>query len=371
MFLRSEWSKIFTPKPLSKYHDALPMLQKIMRTTLQFIIILFASVSLWTTSAQANCLVFAQNERLSNYCLLNEVSGKLMDGQTASVVVQRLQREGYFGGISEPTWATKITPSVTYSNNINGGNPDKKLVLGNLEFDGDPNLVAKEGVIGSLNLSAINRVTFGEGDYITTSLLGTLSYSPEHDIDYSNVSANVCSKNKVDAEFYIDVCGSISHQHKQISDDRAKVLNVSLNHLTQAPKFGYFDLSIGAIRSIQDDYTQSQLKATIDIIHNNNRFGSLGVRKGEKVPNQLALDFGFDIQFSRILSGKKVDFRFAHEYQTGGKLFGIARTDKITSATASLPIREDLMANIGFVQSNSNINYFDQDYPIISLTHMW
>jgi hypothetical protein len=97
----------------------------------------------------------------------------------------------------------------------------------------------------------------------------------------------------------------------------------------------------------------------------------LGVRKGEKVPNQLALDFGFDIQFSRILSGKKVDFRFAHEYQTGGKLFGIARTDKITSATASLPIREDLMANIGFVQSNSNINYFDQDYPIISLTHMW
>jgi hypothetical protein len=81
MFLRSEWSKIFTPRPLSKYHDALPMLQKIMRTTTQFIIILFASVSLWTTSAQANCLVFAQNERLSNYCLLNEVSGKLMEPQ--------------------------------------------------------------------------------------------------------------------------------------------------------------------------------------------------------------------------------------------------------------------------------------------------
>ena len=332
---------------------------------------LLASISLWTTSAQANCLVFTQNERLSNYCLLNEVSGKLMDGQTASVVVQRLQMEGYFGGISEPTWTTKIAPSVTYSNNINGGNPDKQLVLGNLEFDGDPNLVAKQGIVGNLNLNAFNRITFGEGDYITTSLAGALSYSPEHDVSYSNASANICSKNKVDDELYLDVCGAISHQKKQISEDRAKVLNVSLNHLTQVPKFGYVDLSIGAIRSIQDDYTQSQLKASIDIIHNNNWFGAFGVRKGEAVPNQLALDIGFDILFSRIISGKKVDFKFAHEYQTGGKLFGVVRTDEITSVTASLPFSEGLTANIGFVRSDSSIDYFDQDYPIISLTRAW
>ena len=342
-----------------------------MRTTLQFISILLTSISLWTTSAQANCLVFTQNERLSNYCLLNEVSGKLMDGQTASVVVQRLQREGYFGGINEPTWATKITPSVTYSNNINGGNPNKKLVLGKLEFDGDPNLVAKQGIVGNLNLNAFNRITFGEGDYITTSLAGALSYSPEHDVSYSNASANICSKNKVDEEFYLDVCGSISHQKKQISEDRSKALNVSLSHLAQIPKFGYVDLSIGAIRSIQDDYTQNQLKASIDIIHNNNWFGALGVRKGEAVPNQLALDIGFDILFSRIISGKIVDFKFAHEYQTGGKLFGVVRTDEITSVTASLPFREGLTANIGFVQSDSSIDYFDQDFPIIGLTYQW
>jgi hypothetical protein len=85
-----------------------------MRTTLQLISILLTSISLWTTSVQANCLVFTQNERLSNYCLLNEVSGKLMDGQTASVVFQRLQMEGYFGGISEPTWTTKIALIVIY-----------------------------------------------------------------------------------------------------------------------------------------------------------------------------------------------------------------------------------------------------------------
>ena len=154
------------------------MLQKIMRTTLQFIIILFASVSLWTTSAQANCLVFAQNERLSNYCLLNEVSGKLMDGQTASFVVQRLKTEGYFGGISNPAWATNIAPSITYSNNVNGGNPNKKLILGNLKFDSDPNLVAKQGVVGNLNLAAVNNVTYGEGRYLTSSLLGQIYYSP-------------------------------------------------------------------------------------------------------------------------------------------------------------------------------------------------
>lgn len=112
MFLRSEWSKILTPNLRIKYYDIQPTPQKFMRTTSQFIIIILASVSLWATRARANCLVFAHNERLSNYCVLNQASGKLMDGQTTSIVVTRLKREGYFGSISEPTWAIKIAPSV-------------------------------------------------------------------------------------------------------------------------------------------------------------------------------------------------------------------------------------------------------------------
>ena len=342
-----------------------------MRTTLQFIIILLASISLWTTSAEANCLVFAQNERLSNYCLLNEVSGKLMDGQTASVVVQRLQREGYFGGISEPTWATKIAPSVTYSNNINGGNPDKKLVLGNLEFDGDPNLVAKEGVVGNLNLSALNRVTFGEGRYVTTSLGAGYSYSPKHKLSFANTSFNFCSKNKTVGELYIDLCGSTHTQSKKLARDELNSINVAFNHLSHLKNIGYADWSLGLTRNFHDDYVQYQLTAAIDLIHEETWFGSFGLRIGEALPDQLALNFGVDTKFSRYVADKKLTFQVSYEHLTGGKLFGMPRTDESIRVTAVLPITEDHTASIGFFQSDSNIDYFDTNYPIISLTHEW
>ncbi len=43
-----------------------------------------------------------------------------------------------------------VYPDFDYSDNINGGNPDKPLILGELEFEGDPELIKQEGVIGTL-----------------------------------------------------------------------------------------------------------------------------------------------------------------------------------------------------------------------------
>jgi len=74
--------------------------------------------SVLSSSAAANCLVFPQNERLTNYCILSKVDGKRVDAETANVVIQRLQREGYFGGLSSPQFVTQVYPTFTYSNNI-------------------------------------------------------------------------------------------------------------------------------------------------------------------------------------------------------------------------------------------------------------
>ncbi|MDA9345707.1 hypothetical protein N9R74_02480, partial [bacterium] len=44
---------------------------------------------LWAGVAHANCLMFSnQNERLVNFCLLESVTGKLLDERTAVLVSQ-------------------------------------------------------------------------------------------------------------------------------------------------------------------------------------------------------------------------------------------------------------------------------------------
>ena len=72
------------------------------------------------SAAQANCLAFTENERLANYCLLETISGKLVDENTAALVFQRLSLEGYFGGLPKAVRDYDITPTLYYSDNVNG-----------------------------------------------------------------------------------------------------------------------------------------------------------------------------------------------------------------------------------------------------------
>ena len=161
------------------------------------IIIFLLYFSLIGTFVSASCLIFTENERLSNFCLLESVEGKVVDKNTAMIITQKLKREGYLGGLKKSDWSTSFYPEIDYSGNINGGNPDKPLILGELEFSGDPDFIKQEGVITTLNLKVNNRSTFEVGRYLQTNLSGSYSYSPEHNNGFSNVSMESCFSNKI------------------------------------------------------------------------------------------------------------------------------------------------------------------------------
>ena len=81
------------------------------------------------TSVRANCLILGENERPSNFCVLESVEGKIVDKNTAIIVNQRLMQEGYFGGLKVPAIKLEFLQKLRYSKNINGSNPDKPLIL--------------------------------------------------------------------------------------------------------------------------------------------------------------------------------------------------------------------------------------------------
>jgi len=74
----------------------------------------YVSLSLFllasTENASASCLVFNQNERLSNYCLLETLKGKIVDQDTVNILTDRLKQEGYLGGLEKPNWSTNKKP---------------------------------------------------------------------------------------------------------------------------------------------------------------------------------------------------------------------------------------------------------------------
>ena len=327
--------------------------------------------SVLSSSAAANCLVFPQNERLTNYCILSKVDGKRVDAETANVVIQRLQREGYFGGLSSPRFVTQVYPTFTYSNNINGGNPDKKLKLGNLEFDGERELVAKEGVVGSLNFAASNRTTIDEGRYIDANAALSLSYSPEHALSYTNTNIRLCSKNKMNKDTHVDVCASTTSQNKDITRDQTDSLSASWGKMLYVEDLGFNEAKIGLKRVYNDDFEQNQLLLSVDTIHDRDLFTSLSIKFGAPVEGNLALNYGIGLGVSGVVKDRKVTLNLNHEYSDGGRLLGFERDDKVTTVSLSTQVSRGTSITLGYKSSNSSIDYFDQYYPIISLTHQW
>lgn len=322
------------------------------------------------SAAQANCLAFTENERLANYCLLETISGKLVDENTAALVFQRLSLEGYFGGLTKAVSDYDITPTLYYSDNVNGGNPDKKLRLGNLEFDGEPDLVAKTGTVLGVRFNGNSRFTYGEGRYLNTSVSASLAYSPEHSLSYTQTNLRVCTKNKIRRNAHIDVCASANKQNKEISSSDESSLTTSYSRMF-LNEFGATEVKMGLRRLSAQDYQQNQLTLSSDLIHKNNGFYNLGLTLGESVKDQLATRYVINVNAAKYYAGRKYNLSFTHGYSDGGKLLGVDRTERTNSVVISTAIRANTSLSIGYANIRSSIDYFDRSYPIISLTRSW
>ena len=330
-----------------------------------FFNLIFASVAL----ANPNCFLMQSNERLTNHCLLESVKGKLVDEQTMQIVVSRLQREGYFGGLDKPSFNGALFPDVYYSENINGGNPNKKLVLGNLEFDGDPNLIAKEGLMIGLNAIGSGRQTIGIGRYLDGNANFSFSFSPEHNLSIDSSNLSICSKNRLKDNVHADLCVSSSKLNKQITTDSTKSIKASVSKLSFVDFGAFNEGRFSILRLDTEDYSQNQLEASIEAIHRDNLATSFRFKVGQELTDQLAMKYGFGISTTTYLQGRKYTFGVNHEYSDGGKLFGVNRSDRSTNISVSTNLDASTTISVGYWDRDSSINYFDQRYPTIRLTH--
>ena len=326
---------------------------------------------LCVTSATANCLMFGENERLSNYCLLERVKGKLVDKNTAKIVAQRLLQEGYLGGLKAPKTSINFYPNISYSNNINGGNPDKPLILGDLTFEGEPALVTKKGVVLGINLNGSATNTYGEGRYINAFVSGAFFVSPRHRLSYTNARLGLCSKNKVTGNVYFDACAVQATQTKDITKSKDKSLTASLSRLSTIDGLGFTEGKIGVSHLITNDYNQNQVFLSLDTIHHKNLYSSLTIKFGEALYEQLAMKHRINLTLSSFVNGQKYSLGLSHEQSDGGILLGVSRSDKTQKASVTTNISAGTQLDFSLTRVESSIDYFNQMYPSINLTVSW
>ena len=326
---------------------------------------------IFTSPASANCILFNDNERLSNYCLLESVTGKLLDKNSTLFIAKNLRREGYFGGLEKPEFSTRFYPTIDYSNNINGGNPDKPFILGALEFEGDKDLIKQEGIITALNAEVRSRLTFDVGKYIDTSLLGSYSYSPKHKNGFSTVSIDTCLKNKIAPRNSLDFCTYVTKQKKEISENSTKNFSLNLGHLSFNKNAGFTEGKIGVTHLVSNNYSQNQIALSLDTIHKKSFYTSIVLRLGEPVQNSIALNYGLNLKVASILNNRKLGLEFSHELNNGGLIFGVKRSEITNRVSLNSILNNNANLRFSYTSVDSSIDYFDQSYPSLVLTYLW
>ena len=332
------------------------------------LLITCAPVSSW-----AGCALGSGLERLEIYCLVNAINGERISSETAKFLDSRLQNEGYDSNfsLSAPSprkpFKIGITPTLSYSQNINGGNPSKNLTLGNLSFAGDPSLVRKEGLLSGARLNLNGRFIYGEGRYLKYNLYAGYEYNVEHSLGVNTSGLSACSVNHISNWWYVDACANTSRVRKDITDDTNSNISITGSKVFTSGENSYSQMNLGVNRYFASVYTQNQVVIGLDTIHANSVYSAFDVTFGEAIENQLATRFSMSTQVTAQVANKPLTLSASYARADGGMLLGVERDETTIAVSASYPVWKNLTASVGYRRTDSSIDYFDVSTPTFGL----
>ena len=319
------------------------------------------------------CSLGSISERLENYCLINKINSSTITLATAQQFDIRMRNEGYDSNLSLNAGSTKgfrktaVSPILSWENDLNGGNPAKDLVLGEVNFSSDQDLYKKSGLVAGVRAGLQGRRIYGAGLYFDYSLNGSHSRSGVHDIAITQTGISLCSKNHITKWYFIDGCADISRTNKEITDQKTKNIRLTTSHIFSSQNSNYHKASFGLNRNFTSTYTQHQLTFGLDTIHSNFQTSSFYLTFGEAVQGELANRFSVAGNANLLHENKNILFNWRFSQADGGKLLGFDRSEKSLSLSITYPLSRFVTATVGYRKTDSTIDYFDTGYPTFSL----
>ena len=327
---------------------------------------IFGSIPEWLSA----CETYADNHRLFSYCLVNKAFGQALTAGDVVFLSTQLESVGQdrlinvTKGKSEYSFAA--FPLVQYSDNINGGNPDKPLVLGGLTFAGDPTLYRKQGIVGGIGAGLSGRYHYSDRGYLTYRGNASYVYSPNHKIGIGSTSAELCSINHLGDWWYIDACANANYTSRDLSKSVSRNGSLMLSKVFEgAGKYNQASLTYN--RYLASGYNQNQYRVGWDAIHSNVLYTSLTAEYGQPVPDQLTTRYSLNATIKAKVQGKPLSLSFVYGDARGGKLLGVDRDEKSFSVNFGYPINNKISLTAGLSHTNSTIDYFDSTTPSVGL----
>lgn len=340
-------------------------------------IAVWLAVGLWAFSllaagaARASCLNAKADSRLQALCLTDQAQRQVIDLRTAQAIDLHLKREGSARGLGLPgtvapqRFDLRVYPALEWAPNINGGNPDRPLVLGDLVLTGAPERLRNEGFVAGLGAGARGRSLLGPGRYVDHDYGAVVTGSARHDAAIRRAWGGLCAKVRVVPRGYVDACASASRTRRTLTTENQQAVSLAGVRLWGG-EARYHQASAGLRRSFFDDYAQHQAFASVETLRLGGVFTRLGVTLGQPVRDRLAQRQGAVATLGTTLAGRALTLTLGYGHSDGGRLLGVARRDTTLSAGLSYVLHPRVQVRLGYRSTDSSIDYYDAHEPVVA-----
>jgi hypothetical protein len=273
---------------------------------------------------------------------------------------------GYPGRVKSTHINTQISPTLEFSSNLNGGNPNKPLQLGSVTFYGESDLVAKKGNLAGLNLNIYGRTIFGRGHILDFSTAGFQKLSLMSSDIMNGYSLNVCNKNYMENNRYLDICFSDQVENKTLQRSQKTEANIKLE---QYKSYNHIHYKYGLSLSDHSftNYDQLRLSAHFEGFSKNSSTYGINISLGAKVKDYLHDAQSLEVYTIQQVAKKPLTIRAELTKSKNGKILGIDYFTNTTKFSITYPTFGHAVANFGLEAIESNIEYFSSLSPYISL----
>lgn len=310
----------------------------------------------------------AQSARLELHCRLGAAEGRAIGAAEFGALAVLARAQGRVQGHADPPRLVPFaTPILRHEADINGGNPDRPLVLGNLVFASDPARLRRSGLVAGAEVGLSLRLARPPG--LRLGLLAAWSGVTDRagEPGIRGVRVQGCAERDLARGWFAEGCAEMQRSLREFarSDTRATTLRLGRVFTTRGPVHAE---ASGAVARMRLDFAgQNRLIGRFDMIHPAGWHGGVQIMAGSAMPGRHAVRREGVARLRLPIGTRWVRLEGSIAAASGSSYFGIARTETILGATLAVPLGRALRLSLGYRRTRASIDYFATEGPVVAV----
>ena len=275
---------------------------------------------------------------------------------------QDMIRQGYYITKRQPELVARsvqVAPLLAWDGNINGGLLQDRFVLNGLTFEGDPDFIAKSGIVAGLSAAGLLRSAWDTGRLVELQGATELGWSPGHSIGRADVMLSVCSRNHLQGWSFLDLCATGRHYWRELDQDSGWQVSAAFAQIAAAPN-SLHEIKIEYLRASTAGAAQDRVALSVESAWRR-ALTEISATLGKPLDDTVSLRYRTEARVSWIAADHGWSLDVWTQHAEGGMFLGVPREDRARGIGLATDLRQNTSLRLAYMDSRSTAGIANYD----------